>query len=509
MTEGFKLSKDLTLPKNVAKQVIGIVGKRESGKTYNGGDLAEEMVKAGIPIVVIDGMGIWWGLRVAVKYVDGKQVPDPEKPGLPIVVFGGDHADIPLPMMRGQRIPLVPDPEKIRLMAVSIVESGINAVIDTSGLPSKAQEMTVVTEFIQALQQANRDYGVRTIFLEEAEVVAPQQPMRDEVLCLHIMNNLVKRGGNWNLGCVLMTQRAASINKNILTQSDMLMIGRLTAPQDKAAIQEWVKKAAETDESRKQLEKWYDSLNELDRGEMWVWKPDPPKIHIKTKFRLRDFARNTRVPESPEVRKVKMLDVDEYKAKFLKLFEPPKPKVVEKVVKVIKAFEPTTPKPAVAPQPVLTPERNLPLLTQEAIREADELQLPPSRSFEQHGEKFHELPPQPQDSQTVVIPQTLPNVVYQRNRPDLLVPDEPSSPIGRVLNVLMKESKTSRLWTAKGIGETLAYYQYPQDGLEDAIRTLIHWEFLEPVMKGKVLSYRFQGRERIQLQDVKQTLQAA
>ena len=297
MTEGFKVASNLTLPKNIAKQVIGIVGKRESGKTYNGSDLAEEMVKAGIPIVVIDGMGIWWGLRVAVKYVNGKQVPDPEKPGLPIVVFGGDHADIPLPMMRGQRIPLVPDPEKIRLMATSIVESGISAVIDTSSLPSKAQEMTVITEFVPALQRANRDYGVRTIFLEEAEVVAPQQPMRDEVLCLHIMNNLVKRGGNWNLGCVMMTQRAASINKNILTQSDMLMIGRLTAPQDKAAIQEWVKKAAQTDESKKQLEKWYDSLNELDRGEMWVWKPDPPKDSRQNQIPApRDFARNPRVP---------------------------------------------------------------------------------------------------------------------------------------------------------------------------------------------------------------------
>jgi len=506
MSQGFRIAPNLILPAKIAKQVTGIVGKRESGKTYNGSVLAEEIVKAGIPIVVIDGMGIWWGLRVGVKYVGGKQVPDPDKPGLRIVVFGGDHADIPLPMMRGQRIPLVPDPDKIRLMATSIVESGINAVIDTSALPSKAQEMTVVVEFIQALQRANRDYGVRTIFLEEAEVVAPQQPMRDEVLCLHVMNNLVKRGGNWNLGCVLMTQRAASINKNILTQSDMLMIGRLTAPQDKAAIQEWVKKAAETDESKKQLEKWYDSLNELDRGEMWVWKPDPPKIRVKTKFRLRETLHATReFLESPDIRKVKMLDVEEYKAKFLKLFEPPKPKPVEKPRPI-----PVVP---VAVKP--SPEPNLSPLVQEAIRElhsiskpGTELQLPPSRSFEQHGEKFHELPSQPQ---TFLVEQTLPNVIYQRNRPDLLVPDEPSSPIGRVLNVLMKETDKAgnKLWTGRGITEALATYQYPADGLEEAIRTLIHWEFLEPVMKGTVLSYRFQGRERIQLQDIKQTLQAA
>ena len=502
MSQGFRIAPNLILPAKIAKQVTGIVGKRESGKTYNGCDLAEEIVKAGIPIVVIDGMGIWWGLRVAVKYVGGKQVPDPDKPGLPIVVFGGDHADIPLPMMRGQKIPLVPDPAKIRLMATSIVESGISAVIDTSALPSKSQEMIVVIEFIQALQRANRDYGVRTIFLEEAEVWAPQSPMHDEVLCLHIMNNLVKRGGNWNLGCVMLTQRAASINKNILTQSDVLMIGRLTAPQDKSAIEDWVRKAAATDETRKQLEKWYDSLNELDRGEMWVWKPDPPKIRVKVKFRLRETLHATReFLESPDVRKVKMLDVEEYKAKFLKLFEPPKPKPVEKPKPLISVTQ------AAQGPPYLTPESKLPPLVQEAMREQEIAHHPDAKVIARWPPESQ----QPSNPQTLVVQQTLPNVIYQRNRPDLLVPDEPSSPIGRVLNVLMKETDKAgnKLWTGRGITEALATYQYPADGLEEAIRTLIHWEFLAPVMKGTVLSYRFQGRERIQLQDIKQTLQVA
>jgi hypothetical protein len=119
--------------------------------------------------------------------------------------------------------------------------------------------------------------------------------------------------------------------------------------------------------------------------------------------------------------------------------------------------------------------------------------------------------PQQSNPQSVAIQQTLPNVIYQRNRPDLLVPDEPSSPIGRMLNVLMKETDKAgnKLWTGRGITEALAIYQYPADGLEEAIRTLIHWDFLAPVMKGTVLSYRFQGRERIQLQDIKQTLQVA
>ena len=191
-----------------------------------------------------------------------------------------------------------------------------------------------------------------------------------------------------------------------------------------------------------------------------------------------------------------MLDVDEYKAKFLKLFEPPKPKPVEKPKPVPVAVNPSA-------------ERNLPPLVQEAIRELRPEEIahhPDARVIARWPESE-----QPSNLQSVVIQQTLPNVIYQCNRPDLLVPDEPSSPIGRVLAVLMKETDKAgnKLWTRRGIAEALATYQYPADGLEEAIRTLIHWEFLAPVMKGTVLSYRFQGRERIQLQDIKQTLQAS
>jgi hypothetical protein len=479
MTEGFKVSPQLTLPSRIAKQVTSIVGKRESGKTYNGGDLAEEMVKAGIPIVVLDSMGIWWGLRVAVKYVDGRQVPDPEKPGLPIVVFGGDHADIPLPMMRGQRIALVPDPEKIKLMARSIVESGISAVIDTSALPSKQQEMAVVVNFIPELQHINRDYGVRTIFLEETEVWAPQKPLGDEQLCLHIMNNLVKRGGNWNLGCVLMTQRSASINKDVLTQSDILMIGRLNAPQDKAAIQAWVERAGATDESRKQLAKWYDSLNELDRGEMWVWKPDPPKIRIKTKFRLRETLHATReFLESPEVRKVKLLNVDEYVEKFKKLFEPPKPKPVEKPKPVL-----TPEQIAHHPQSVVIaryppgPEPNLPPLVQEAIRE----------------EKFEGA---------LQVPQTQPTLNVPHTEPALNTFDEPKSMLGKICVVLYRATVTKpRIWSDSQIKQALQEHAWPLDGYEQARDQLVRWEILMPVPQGgnpPRVGYRF-DKNRVQI----------
>jgi hypothetical protein len=60
----FKISEKLSLPRVSVSWVNSFLAKRGAGKTYAAADLAEEMLKSQIPIVVIDGMGIWWGLRV-------------------------------------------------------------------------------------------------------------------------------------------------------------------------------------------------------------------------------------------------------------------------------------------------------------------------------------------------------------------------------------------------------------------------------------------------------------
>ena len=64
-----RISVELSLPKDAATWVIAYLAKRGAGKTYNASVQAEEMLKNHIPIVVIDGMSIWWGLRVSA---DGK-----------------------------------------------------------------------------------------------------------------------------------------------------------------------------------------------------------------------------------------------------------------------------------------------------------------------------------------------------------------------------------------------------------------------------------------------------
>ncbi len=192
----FQISKDLKLPREAATWVFSFLAKRGAGKTYCSAVLAEEMLEAKVPIVVIDGMGIWWGLRV------GK---NGEGPGMPIVVFGGEHADLPLV------------PEKAKAIARAIVQANISAVIDLSTL-SKLQSRRIVMDFLDELYQINR--VERHVFIEETDLWAPQRTIGPEqAQCLGSVDNFVRRGGNHNLGCSMITQRSAVLNKDILTQS--------------------------------------------------------------------------------------------------------------------------------------------------------------------------------------------------------------------------------------------------------------------------------------------------
>jgi hypothetical protein len=292
-----RIADELSLPKQAATWVISYVAKRGAGKTYDASVQAEEMLKRGVPIVVVDGMGIWWGLRVKA---------DGEGAGFPIVVFGGEHADLPLV------------PERAAEIAKAIVETNISCVLDVSPF-SKYVARKIVMLFLNELYRLNR--VERHVYVEEADLWAPQRPIgQEEALCLSAVDNFVRRGGNHNLGCTLITQRSAVLNKDILTQSDCLVILRTLAPQDKKAIQAWVEE--QTDEDRTKLNQWYDSLKTLENGEAWVWHPEKPAIFKKVKFRLRETFHATReFIRSPQAAKIILMDVEEFVSKFRSVFD--------------------------------------------------------------------------------------------------------------------------------------------------------------------------------------------
>jgi len=59
--EGLTLGPGLVLPVEAVTETFAILAKRGAGKTYTAAVLVEEMMSAGLPVVIIDPVGVWWG----------------------------------------------------------------------------------------------------------------------------------------------------------------------------------------------------------------------------------------------------------------------------------------------------------------------------------------------------------------------------------------------------------------------------------------------------------------
>ncbi len=275
----------VAFPPSVATQTIGILAKRGAGKSNTAAVLAEEMYAAGIPFIVIDPKGDWWGLRAAR---DGKGG------GLEVPIFGGDHRDVPLEPGGGAEL------------AEVIAEQRLSAVIDVS-LFSKAKRLGFLADFAERLYRKNRD--PLHVFLEEADDYIPQQ-VRDKrggnaARCLGAWEDVFQRARTKGLGASLITQRSAVINKNVLTQCETLIVLRTTAPQDRKAIKEWIDFQGG---SRDVLE----SLPQLRDGEAWIWSPHWLGVMERVQVRLRRTYDSGATPEDSRrgKRAARLTDID-------------------------------------------------------------------------------------------------------------------------------------------------------------------------------------------------------
>lgn len=242
------LSPALSLPLEAVTQTFAILGKRGSGKTSTSVVLTEEMITAGLPVVVVDPVGVWFGLRYAA---DGKG------PGLPVVILGGEHADIPLEDTAGA------------VVADFAIESSRPMVLDLSGM-SKSAARRFMVDFSERLyhDKAKRKDALHVV-LDEADLWAPQRTERGGERLLGAINDLVRRGRARGIGCTLITQRPAVLNKDVLSQAEVLVALRLTGPHDRKAIETWVQHNADQDQARELLS----SLAQLPVGTAWVWSP--------------------------------------------------------------------------------------------------------------------------------------------------------------------------------------------------------------------------------------------
>lgn len=250
----------IKIPVSAATKSAAILAKRGAGKTYTAAVFAEEYAKVGVPFVVFDPIDVWWGLRLKA---DGKGK------GLPVVVFGLEHADIQITRDDGPRI------------ARAIVKENISCVISTFGMPKVAQRH-LIAEFAEELLKINNT--PRHVFIEEAHEFVPQRVQSGLGKCFSAVEALVVMGRNRGIGVSLINQRAATLNKDVLTQVDTLFAFRNVAPQDRKALKEWVDAHAAEDD----FNAFMASLPSLPTGEGWIWSPEFMETFERIKIRKRE-----------------------------------------------------------------------------------------------------------------------------------------------------------------------------------------------------------------------------
>jgi len=238
------------LPEEFIVEASAILARRGAGKSYAARVIAEEVLAAGQQLVTIDPKGDWWGLRSSA---------DGGGEGYPVVVFGGEHADVPLQETVGA------------LIADVVVDHNGSVILDLSDL-SKAGARRFVGDFLERLYWRKRTRDRQTpllVVIDEADAFIHQRIPKGGERCYGAVDTLVRRGRGRGLGTLLVSQRPAVIAKDVLTQVSVLAVMRTGGRPDIQAIDAWVQAHGDVEDAAVMRA----SLPTLATGEVWLWGP--------------------------------------------------------------------------------------------------------------------------------------------------------------------------------------------------------------------------------------------
>jgi hypothetical protein len=313
------ISPDLALPaEDFIEGKFAIIGQSGRGKSGLLKVIEEELVRNQLPFVVFDPAGVAWGIRSSL---DGKG------PGLPVLVVGGQHADLPLNRSAGGAV------------ARAIVRANVSVIIDFSEEP-KAAYRQFVTDFCETIYAINDTS--RLIIIDEAKELVPQVIRPDQTRAYDAVERLVRQGRNKGLGVILVSQRAATVNKDVLTQCGSLIVFGLVGAPDRKQLREWVEAWA----TPEQLTTFLTGLAQLKQRECWFWSPQefsrfqqvrvaafhtlhPDRTHLRKMGLLKHVAVTTDIPaivsrlgtelEQVKADKVEIAEVRRLRAQVAKL----------------------------------------------------------------------------------------------------------------------------------------------------------------------------------------------
>jgi len=296
------ISKTLDLPADISTKASAILGIRGSGKTNTGVVIVEGLLEESRPMVVIDPLDVWWGLRSSTGG---------SRAGFKVVVCGGEHGDLPLAEGDGATL------------ADFVVEHQVPLVLSLRHL-RKAAQQRFVTSFAEQLYHRKGETKHRVpllVVIDEADSFVPQRVGGNEARMVGAIEDLVRRGRSAGIGVLMISQRAASINKDVLTQIELLIAHRHTSPQDRSALKAWI----EANDDAGRQTKFLESLSSLSLGEAWFWSPGWLKLFQKVSVRARKTFDSSGTPNegsaSSKPKQFADVDLEAIRGKLAKTIE--------------------------------------------------------------------------------------------------------------------------------------------------------------------------------------------
>jgi len=197
------ISNDLPLDlEQIIGQCVAILGIRGSGKSNTAGVLFEELLKHNYPLSIVDIDGEYFGLKEKFEI---------------LVVGSGEGVEIEVDVDCAEEIAHVS------------MEKNVPVVLDLSGFLSEER-----TEFLKRYLTAlwnlagtlRRPY---IIGIEEAHEFIPQG-VRTELK--EMIARVALRGRKRGLGAIIISQRSAKVEKDVLSQAGMLFLHRVVHEAD-------------------------------------------------------------------------------------------------------------------------------------------------------------------------------------------------------------------------------------------------------------------------------------
>lgn len=286
------------LPRKVFDQNIAVLGKTRSGKStmLRGG--VEDLLRRNMPVCIIDPKGDWWGLKLA---------PDGKGPGFPIVIFGGEHADVPINSHAGAHV------------AELFATGNRPCLIDLKGwMPGDRTKFWI--DFASSLFKHTK--GLRWLVVDEAHNFAPKGKVLspEAGIALHWSSRIASEGLGMGLHLMVASQRPQKVHNDVLTSCETLVAMKVLHPSDRDAVTEWLEGGGDPALTKTIL----GSLRDLQRGEGWAWSPEAKFGPERLQFPMFSTYDSFKPQDAVQVKRLKgwaSVDLDEVTKKLAAVVE--------------------------------------------------------------------------------------------------------------------------------------------------------------------------------------------